>query len=1060
MEGVSLPDREASLLETEDFQSPIRWESLPRLALLAGPAGIGKTQGSLEYFSHLIQTSENPFLRDVLYILPSAEHRERIIDLMLRKERRGFFGERVTTFNRLMQELLKGGDHVLATDAQRRFLLSELLSNHAGEYFSAVRDLPGFLETLGDFLGELKESMVSLEAFRFAVRRLKKLCPEWSPKYEAFLKIYEGYENRLETLGIRDHRDGLFLLRETSERKGHGLPKFRHLFVDGFFDFSKSQMEFLGWLAERSGRVTLAMTVDLAEERKGLFEIPLETIRMLERIGFQVVDLRECINHRTSSETLAHIEHNLFADRRRTASVAEPDILILEATGIRGEIEMIAREIRRMVKVRGLHFSDVAVILRNIGDYEGVIRTVFREFGIPVEVHERERLRDAPLARTLASFFRILLEDWPREELLNFLKSSYVERDYAHVCSLELQALDYGIASGRECWLKEIPDPLFEKIASFQNRFQKANTTEEWVSLTREVLSTFGFRRIPVVFEEGARRDFMTLRRLEGLLREIQSKSFAQGALQNTFERFARELLGLIEVDLFSLHERDKNRVQVYDISLARQKEYKAVFLAGLLEKAFPIEIREDPVLSDKERKAVGLVERLPRQAVERYFFYLGLTRARERLILSYPRFNLEGHEALPSFYVDEVKSLFQNPLPTRSYPVNQSLPNLEDAVEERELEAYVIYRLHQKGVKAEKGERARTFALYNRLLGRDSFRNLLPRILFDPVARIEDPAVRSRFLPKGGIFKPTGLESHGRCPYRYFAEQILHLQEWEEGINAADVGKILHGVLEDYWKARVQEGRRDLEKTDVATAYVEERLQARLKQIPLRGDRPYRIEMKKIQMLEWLKTMVTKEIEEGNPLPPLVPSHFEFEFGFDPKKIDYLRLYDPHREDLKLRGKIDRIDVDLSGKYALVIDYKTGSKFERGGLEKGTALQLPLYLLAVQKLLKLKLVGAQIYQIKKAETSGFYHREGLEGIGAKKASQSVLDQKEFDKILERAVRFSFQFAEGITQADISVRPRDCDKYCPFPSVCRIEKWRLPFIYQEIREEDEKNGLV
>ena len=42
---------------------------------------------------------------------------------------------------------------------------------------------------------------------------------------------------------------------------------------------------------------------------------------------------------------------------------------------------------------------------------------------------------------------------------------------------------------------------------------------------------------------------------------------------------------------------------------------------------------------------------------------------------------------------------------------------------------------------------------------------------------------------------------------------------------------------------------------------------------------------------------------------------------------------------------------------------------------------------------------------------------------------------------------------------NILVRPRDCEKFCPYPAVCRIEKWRLPLILQEIREEDRKSGM-
>jgi len=1030
--------------------------NLPRLAVLAGPAGIGKTRFLLGNFAHLLRESKNPFLRDVLYLLPSAEHRERIIDLMLRKEMAGFFGERVTTFNRLMQELLKSGDFSLLTDAERRFLLNEIVPVEGGEYFASVSALPGFLEGISELIGELKESMIGLGSFCGKLKELEKARPGIQSKYQGLAQIYQAYEARLEALGVRDHRDGLFLLRENAKSKEDSFPRFRHLFVDGFFDFSRSQFEFLGWLAARSERVILALTLDLSDNRKSLFEIPLETLRELEKLGFQTVDLSGRKNHRALSKPVAHVEKRIFSEGERMESAE--GFLIMEATGIRGEVEMIAREVRRIVRTERLNYSDVALILRRIGPYERILRAVFKEFQVPFEMHEREKLQEAPLARTLASFFKILLNDWKREDLFNFLKSSYVEKDFTEICSLEIRAFSLGILAARERWLGELGGALIEKINAFQERFEKAHVVNDWISLTKEVIHSFGLDRIPSVYEESARRDFAALKCIHGLLEEIRHTSVAWQASRLNFPTFAQELLGLIEVDLFSLHDRDKNRVQVYDISLARQKEYRVVFLAGLLEKHFPVQIREDPILSDEERGVIGLAERLPRQALERYFFYLGLTRAREKVILSYPRFDLEGHEALPSFYVDEVKKLFEKPVTERKYPVSQSLPRLEDAVEEREIEAQLVRRLFDKEKNSSKRDRAFTLALYNRLLERPSFQSLLPKLLFDSVARIESEAVRNSFSPKREVFSPTGLEAYGRCPFRYFASHVLHLEEKEEGIDPRQVGVLLHQVLEDYWNRRVRDQDETLGDLETARAYVPRRLHELMQKEPLFGERAYRIRLKIAQMEEWLCGMVEKEIEEGHPLPPLRPRYFEMKLGFPPKN-DYLKLYDALKEDLKLRLKIDRIDIDPSGKYALVIDYKTGSSFKRQALEFGTALQLPLYLLAIQQHLKLKPLGGEIYQINEATSKGFYAKEALDETGAKPSSRAVFSREEFEKTLERATHFSKKFAKGILAAEIPVKPRDCDDRCPFPSVCRIEKWRLPFITREIQEEDKKSGL-
>jgi ATP-dependent helicase/DNAse subunit B len=200
----------------DDSLVGLKFDSLPRFSVLAGPAGIGKTRFLLENFSELLQKSPRPFERGILYLLPSAEHRERVVDLMLRKDLKVFFGERVTTFNRLMQERLKTGDFSLITDAERQFLLSEILSSGEKGYFSDAAVFPGLLQKISEFIGELKESLVPLDSFRQRAKVLEKKRPEFSEKYRSLVEIYTSYESKLEALGIRDYRDSLSLLKSSS----------------------------------------------------------------------------------------------------------------------------------------------------------------------------------------------------------------------------------------------------------------------------------------------------------------------------------------------------------------------------------------------------------------------------------------------------------------------------------------------------------------------------------------------------------------------------------------------------------------------------------------------------------------------------------------------------------------------------------------------------------------------------------------------------------------------------------------------------------------------------
>lgn len=1024
-----------------------------KLTLLLGPAGAGKTHRALAELGREIEQSKDPLKQDLIFILPTVEHRARTVDLLLRSGIKGFFGKHVTTFDEVLSSYLKLGGINFASDVTRRLILKDLIARTEFQYFKEASQTNGFVDLTAKFFAELKESLIGTKNFKELADLLKSEFGFSGSKYDELSGLYESYESRLAQENLKDRHDALFLLEEGLKRGRWNIPRLRHVWIDGFFNFSRLQLAFIRFLSTHSDQVTVTLTLDVENPRRALFDTVLKTKEALLQLGFKTTSIKS-EDQRTGEETLGYIERNLFSENPAQRIKPGEKIQIFEAAGLTGELEMIAREIKRIVTETNMNYSDIALIFRQVGPYLGAVGNVFSKYEIPVEIHEREKLKLHPLAGTLTSLMRIVLDDWKRDDLFNFLKSAYVRSNREAVYQMEINSLKEGWVSGRGKWLEKFPSDELARLAELEDRMLAAKSVSEFSDAIEFALRDFGMDDLPESLNEQNQRDHAALNRIRLLLLEIRRK-YRNSMLAP--KDLAQILIYLIEVDLFSFHHRDKNKVQIYNIALARQKEYKVVFLPGLLEKQFPLQVREDPILSDAERRLVNrkeeiLPERLPRQSVERLFFYLAVTRASERLILSFPRFDLEGKEALPSFYIDEVKSLFDGELAVQKQNIGDVLAPLAQSMRTEEAAAQVIDSFWQA---AHHPQDSKTHvSVYNSLVGENWFHWLTFRLLTPIEGKITDARIKDFFRPKNDLYTPSRLEIYAECAYRFFADQLLRLENDEEKIDPRVIGNILHEVLEQFHIWAKQKGIENL-TIDESRSHCEKLLEQAIQNNPLAGDRWYRIELKKLELRQTLFRILEQEIvEKTTPLPGLTPQYFEYEFGKDDKEPAL--VLETEEGDIKFRGKIDRIDVDGAGKFGLVIDYKTGKPFSTKSLNQNTQLQLPLYLLAMQQNLKLEPLGAHLYTLNTGKSTGFHHKDNLDKAGIDTNKRNKLSAKEWGALFDRLTYFMSRYVRGIQDAEIPVKPRDCVHFCAYSSLCRIEKWRLDYVYREIREEDAK----
>ncbi|MSR77632.1 MAG: hypothetical protein EXS63_05340 [Candidatus Omnitrophica bacterium] len=1090
--------------------------------LLTGPAGCGKTHRILNEFVEALQKAADPLAQDHFLLLPSSEHVERVTTIMLQRGLPGFFYHRITTLSDFIRLQFGVGEVKLASSAMRFMILKEILASQSWPAFEEVQQSPGFLNLMLQEISELKDALLSTEDYHTAMNQLKRLEPELASKYESLARIYELYEERLQTEGFCDRQDLFKVFRKRKQAGDFSKRRFQKIWLDGFFDFSTLQMEYLRDIASYTENMMITLTKDEGYGRERIFDAAIRTEKSLRELGFQT-EVIPSHNYRATDPSLQFLERNIFLERKKSKiltpalshgereGIKDPlspqgrglgegtSIRIFEAVGMEGEVEMIAREILRTVKASGIRFSDIAVLLRQIGNYEAVIHAVFERYGIPVEIHERSRVKLSPQIQPVLSLIRIFQEDWKREDLFNFLKSSYVrqirgqEKSLEWICRLEHESLRRGVCRGREMWLKpwdgfkSLDEESFfheEKIrvlgvlASLEDQFKTAGKITDYETLLLKGLEGFGIvdsltptlsRRerentkdsfSPVGRGPGEgetlRRDRAAFQRIRSVLEEIRTYYRLRGRQEMDFSSFAEHFLKLLEIDLYSVHHHDKNRVQVYGISLARQKEYRMVFVAGLLEKSFPLLIREDPILSDWERRLFNahasrkLGERLIRQSIERYFFYLAVTRAQDQVILTYPKIDREGKEALPSFYVEELTALFDGEVPVFRQDLSHPYPRFSEVMTERELNLSVMGALWHAGDGEESTLTELTRYLAQQPQGQDLFR----RIQVEIRAEIQDPKILQGDFFRISKTSASRLEEYAKCPYKYFSHRVLKLTDPEEDQNVMRKGIILHHVLETFFKYRLKQGR--LFSDRETKIFIERELEHGIRQHPLIYEKPYQFELACEELRDMLLQFLPAELGrlEGSLLQPRY-----LEFGFGAGDVPDAPAYELEIEPgfkIQITGKIDRIDTDKDGLYALVLDYKRSAEFKKQNLDLGVALQLPLYLRAVEKFLGLKPIGGELYSIREFKAKGFYHQGHAEGLKELSSRSLKLAAPDFDQMMERSFDFIRLFAKAMKKSRIPVKPRACDSFCPYPAVCRIEKWRLEEILDEIKEEDKK----
>jgi ATP-dependent helicase/DNAse subunit B len=433
-------------------------------------------------------------------------------------------------------------------------------------------------------------------------------------------------------------------------------------------------------------------------------------------------------------------------------------------------------------------------------------------------------------------------------------------------------------------------------------------------------------------------------------------------------------------------------RVFVAPIESARGLSFDVVLVPGLAERMFPQKVLQDPLLRDAERLGLeDLATSEDRVAAERLALRLAAGAAERKLVLSYPRLDLQqARPRVPSFYGLEVLRAAEGLLPSFAELARRAElsggarigwpapKEPKDAIDEAEHDLALLEGAFRRPEQESRGTAHYLLGVNPHLARALRARARRWRRRWTPSDGLVDPgpdalaALRAHRLDARS-YSPTALQNYAACPYRFLLQAVHRFapREEPEAIDEIDPlarGSLVHEVQFELLRELQDAGALPLGPHNLEDARA--RLDHRLTEIAER----YRDDLKpaidrvwqdgiasvRADLREWLR----RAAQDG----AWTPWRFELSFGLsnDRAHRDPHSTSDPVSLDqgLRLRGSIDLVERSAAGALRAT-DYKTGKKRADQGdvIRGGETLQPALYALALEKLFPdVKVEGGRLY--------------------------------------------------------------------------------------------------
>jgi len=526
-----------------------------------------------------------------------------------------------------------------------------------------------------------------------------------------------------------------------------------------------------------------------------------------------------------------------------------------------------------------------------------------------------------------------------------------------------------------------------------------------------------------------------------GIIRDLVHEELILGERAVAYEQFARTFERLFDKANYRRQRPAAAVVTICGADVAPNRTYDQVFVTGLLEGDFPRRQGSAGFTGADEVArwaSFGVDLENPRNhpGFEGALFLSLANRARLRLHLSYPRYEMGGDETIPSFFLTCESR--------RPAGVSVYVPPCRDAASRPLSASDYFLGLYWQEEAAEPPAVAladeRLAAFHGQLMA--------------PVEMARSRLIQSRqsiyngwlcdFVESGALtstpparWSASSLNRYGQCPFKFWVADVLKLsvrEEPEARLTVDRRGRLYHRAMELFHR-RLRDAGVQLAATDpaaLAGAIAGATGDALAEMERERDFRPGRFwEYEKHDIAFRLRSFVDFELRRAqSDGERFEPALFEEQFG-KREGAAPLRISCAGRE-VEIAGVIDRVDVAQAGdgRRVRIIDYKSGTtRITTKDAWEGRNLQMPLYALAIEQVL---MPGAAVSR------GEYLSINGRTSVGALDFSGGDGD------LAARTVELVGEFEERVGRGDFTVRPSIAQvcKKCEHKRVCRVNELR------------------